>query len=202
MNSTTITLQELTSLSCSKLPSKGITNQPRTAGSTFSTFTKHNYPLYKNPWYFDGNNGINNEEYSPKVLSGTFLGQDFRNKATWWGLNQWGIDSSSDIYKPLAYLAVMSFGFDNIKPLCRTGHYPPFDGYRFDHLSSFCNFTHSAISVNLPKSYILLIGAILWRMKESGLLEYEGIKRTKNDPSTEVKPGWNSYNVSDRKSVV
>ena len=155
-----------------------------------------NYPLYKNPWYYDSDYGITNEEYNKEVTNVKNLDPSYRNKATWWGLNQWGIDNTSDIYKPLAYLAVMSFGLDNITPLCRTGHYPPFDGVTFEHLSSFCNFTHSAISVNLPKSYILLIGAILWRMKESGLLEYEQIKKTKNNDSNNKRPGWNFYDKS------
>jgi hypothetical protein len=151
-----------------------------------------NYPLYKNPWYWNSESGHGNVEKNFLLGASTYR----RNYATWWGLNQWGIDDNKDVYKPLAYLAVMSFGFDNQVYSNKTGHFPPYDGDDFDDLSSFSNFTNTAISATLPKSYVLLIGAILWRMKESGYLEYEGIKRSKANPSDGVTPGWNSYNQS------
>lgn len=183
-----------------------------------------NYPLYKNAWnYADGGGGAGyiglDELFSVKSDGNSahnFIesdnGVDYRYKheidlntkrnwGTWWGLNQWGVDSASDYYKPLAYMAVMSLGFTHPTQEYMTGHFPPWDGNSDKDISSFSNFTSTAIVANLPKSYVLLIGAILWRMKETGLLRWdkdkngEGIK-PKRDQVNLSNKGWNSYNVS------
>ncbi len=177
-----------------------------------------NYPLYKNTWNysFGGDKGYIglDEVISTKdgkfVANGDNISKGYlnnidsntrRNWSTWWGLNQWGVDDASDYYLPLAYMAVMSFGFQHPKLEYMTGHFAPWDGNGDYDLSSFSNFTSTAIVANLPKSYVLLIGAILWRMKETNLLRWdknengEGILPKRNAINTDNK-GWNWLNAS------
>jgi len=177
-----------------------------------------NYPLYKNTWNysFGGDKGYIglDEVISTKdgkfVANGDNISKGYlnnidsntrRNWSTWWGLNQWGVDDASDYYLPLAYMAVMSFGFQHPKLEYMTGHFVPWDGNGDYDLSSFSNFTSTAIVANLPKSYVLLIGAILWRMKETNLLRWdknengEGILPKRNAINTDNK-GWNWLNAS------
>jgi len=181
-----------------------------------------NYPLWKNSWQYaesGGDNGTvaldelvsikagttadsfatykpNDSDVYPSYHNKAYSNQR-RNWSTWWGLNQWGVDNTNNIYKPLAYMAVMSFGFDNLKSEFRTGHFPPWDGNSDMDLSSFSNFTTSAIMAYPPKAYILLIGAILWRMKETNLLLWDGIIPTRDFPyEIDTNSGWNRLNKS------
>ena len=179
-----------------------------------------NYPLYKNSWQYSEGGGDDGVVALDELVSvkpgssnnfGTYKDKDTgvdkshhnhgytnqrRNWSTWWGLNQWGVDNSSEIYKPLAYLAVMSFGFDNLNSEYKTGHFPPWDGDSDKDLSSFSNFTYSAIMAWPPKSYILLVGAMLWRMKEANLLLWDGITPTKDFTYDNKNKGWNKLNES------
>ena len=164
-----------------------------------------NYPLYKNAWNWSkagGNSYIGLDETIktsnlnlPESYSSNIYKNTKRNWGTWWGINQWGVDNNTDYYKPLAYIAVMSFGFRNQNTNYRSGHFLPWDGEGDYDLSSFSNFTHTAIVANLPKSYVLLIGALLWRMKESGLLRWDDIKPKRNTIDSNNK-GWNTFDKS------
>jgi len=180
-----------------------------------------NYPLWKNSWnYSEGGESTGVVALDEIVLIKAGSGNNFgkyissddsnvfksyhnhgysnqrKNWSTWWGLNQWGTDSSSDIYKPLAYMTIMSLGFDNLKSEYRTGHFPPWDGESDEDLSSFSNFTYSAIMAYPPKAYVLLIGAMLWRMKESGLLWWDDIKPSKTFTFDGENKGWNKFSKS------
>ena len=131
-----------------------------------------------------------------------------RNFATWWGMNQYYRDDkdidSNKYLLPLAYLTVMSFGFyapnpnftdlvnvDNDSVSTWTGHFPPFDGNKPTSVSSFSNFTHSHVVAETPKSWLLLLGSILWRAKEGGVLNnsYDNLQPTHTE-------GWNKENLS------
>jgi hypothetical protein len=129
------------------------------------------------------------------INDGNLLTQDtltngFRNFATWWGANSYYKNQKDEregkYYLPLAYLAVMSFGYEpigynNEKPVKnKTGHHIPFDGNTFTAQGAFSNFTNQHIVVEPPKSWLLLLGAILWRAKEGFLLDtdYDNIEKT------------------------
>lgn len=121
-----------------------------------------------------------------------------RNFATWWGLNQYYTDkqdvNSNKYLLPLAYLTVMSFGYESWKGNLGqwTGHFPPFDGTSSTSTSSFSNFTHSHVVAEPPKSWLLLLGSILWRAKEGGLLK----NQYDNNLNYTNPGGWNRNNLS------
>ena len=179
-----------------------------------------NYPPYKNPWYGLENYILHDEVVSFNLESKTidfddpseFLKNDAtnitRNFATWWGMNQYYRDdediNSNKYLLPLAYLTVMSFGFYTPDPkdteeikvdeksLSKwTGHFPPFDGNNPTSVSSFSNFTHSHVVAETPKSWLLLLGSILWRAKEGGVLNnsYDNLQPTHTE-------GWNEEDLS------
>ena len=168
-----------------------------------------NYPPYKNPYYASYSNIIHDENIGYGGSVGWTAGEGrekkgtnnnvnnfTRNCATWWGLNQYYTDSNS-INKnyhllPLAYLTVMSYGYESAKghPTQYTGHHIPYDGNQFIESSSFTNFTHTHVAAQPPKSWILLLGSILWRAKEGHLLINEEI-----EPTFYYK-GWNRTETS------
>jgi len=170
-----------------------------------------NYPPYKNPLHgvstligMDEIVNINiqtkkhsKNDYTTELINlENGFGNTTRNFATWWGLNQYYTNkqdvSSNKYLLPLAYLTVMSFGFDSTYNLRqKTGHYIPFDGLKSTSTSSFSNFTHSHVVAEPPKSWLLLLGSILWRAKEGGLLnnQYDNLKYTNTG-------GWNSNDLS------
>lgn len=128
----------------------------------------------------------------------------FRNFATWWGVNSYyGTGSVNDLtqkryHLPLAYLAVCSFGydppqFDDDYENQKTGHHIPFDGEAFWQENSFTNFTNHHVVVEPPKSWLLLLGAILWRAKEGQLLETTNYD---NIPPQYTFKGWNHAGIS------
>lgn len=181
-----------------------------------------NYPPYKCPmlatYTWIANSEVVSMELSrPTSLStindGNPLTQDtltngFRNFATWWGANSYyknqKDERESKYYLPLAYLAVMSFGYEpigynNEKPVKnKTGHHIPFDGNAFTAQGAFSNFTNQHIVVEPPKSWLLLLGAILWRAKEGFLLDtdYDNIEKTYQ------YKGWNHAEQSKGATTV
>jgi hypothetical protein len=180
-----------------------------------------NYPPYKNPWYGLEKYILHDEVVSFNLESkkidfdepSEFLKNHpddniTRNFATWWGMNQYYRDdediNNNKYLLPLAYLTVMSFGFyapepnftdlvdvDNDSVSRWTGHFPPFDGNNPTSVSSFSNFTHSHVVVETPKSWLLLLGSILWRAKEGGVLNnsYDNLQPTHAE-------GWNKEDLS------
>ena len=176
-----------------------------------------NYPMYKCPLISAHENYAAREEVAGWDPNGGALSSTdevqygiwpkhniYRNQTTWWGINQWGVKTDpqnntqgfkapgwndKNWLKPLAYIFVMSLGIDlynNTK--VKLGHFPPFDGGSWDQLSSFSTFTHYG-KFDIPRSYALLIGAVLWRAKEGYALQWDGI-----DPSNNDYKGWNRYN--------
>ena len=130
-----------------------------------------------------------------------------RNFATWWGINSWGTKEGNvddeDYVLPLAYIMILSMGFDNVGNYDKAGsfttnmmlgHYFPNDGANFKQQSPFSVFSQHPGIFNLPRSFILLVGAILWRAKEGGILRWEEL-----NPKRPFK-GWNS-NSPDGQSV-
>jgi len=169
-----------------------------------------NYPPYKNPWYGLENYILHDEavgvDMKTHKLTTKYSETDkkflndatniTRNFATWWGMNQYYRDDkdidSNKYLLPLAYLTVMSFGYeDDFKQSRTTGHFPPFDGNKPTSVSSFSNFTHSHVVAETPKSWLLLLGSILWRAKEGGVLNnsYDNLQPTHTE-------GWNKENLS------
>jgi hypothetical protein len=180
-----------------------------------------NYPRFKNPYYGLFTYVSNGESIlkSPDRIANKSESQNdngpggagskesnnggknySRNYATWWGMNQYYTDESSIGDKkyllPLAYLTVMSLGLDSPISNSRSGHFPPFDGTDFTQLSSFSNFTHTHVTATPTKSWLLLIGAILWRMKEGGMLRWKGEELVPEKSFL----GWNGP-VSNQSSV-
>lgn len=191
-----------------------------------------NYPPYKCPMHatytwITNNEIVLMESTSSKPLTvknpprGTgdpknddTLTNGFRNFATWWGANSYyktpQDESGKKYYLPLAYLAVMSFGYEpnsynnELAAKNKTGHHIPFDGNVFTAQGAFSNFTNQHIVVEPPKSWLLLLGAILWRAKEGFLLDtdYDSNLLTK----THQYKGWNhaeqSRNLFDSPTAV
>ena len=176
-----------------------------------------NYPPYKCPilatytWMastevvgikLDGLRVVSNGDQ--RTVDG--LGNQFRNFATWWGINSYYGAEGNDrdlIEKkynyPLAYLFVMSLGYDPIqmndgKSKQKCGHHIPFDGENFIQENSFTNFTNQHIVVETPKSWLLLLGAVLWRAKEGHLLDTSYDNNI--EPQYKYK-GWNFGNISN-----
>ena len=175
-----------------------------------------NYPMYKCPLLSTAENYINREEVcgwdpdSKSITKDGFSGlradqNIYRNSATWWGINQWGVKqdpqnaqgfkgpgwNDQNWLKPLAYIFVLSLGIDlPNSSYNKLGHFPPFDGGEWNQLSSFSTFSHFG-QFKIPRSYALLIGGILWRAKEGYALQWDGI----NPSNTDYK-GWNRYNKS------
>lgn len=179
-----------------------------------------NYPSYKNPviatYTQISGDEIVNVSYDTNELSADFGGVNYkepwkpgtqddgkynytRNNGTWWGLNSYystnAEQSAGKWTLPLAYLQVMSYGFENtsVENLSqKTGHHIPHDGFRFGREGSFSNFGSTHVVVEAPKSYLLLLGAILWRAKEGGILNttnFDEIAPTHNFR------GWNKKNA-------
>jgi len=140
-----------------------------------------------------------------------------RNFDTWWGLNQYTVkrfdpnnpDAAGgqfdktyrnygklkDQIKPLAYLFIMSQGLND--PNDSFGYFPPYDGISFNHIGCFSSFGSSTCMADVPKSWVLVIGAILWRAKESGNLNWYLSSNNDNiEPSKALPNGWNNANKS------
>ena len=122
-----------------------------------------------------------------------------RNNATWWGVNSWGVNTkekgafttvTDDYVLPLAYIFILSLGFDNInKKHMSLGHYYPNDGSKFEEQSPFSVFSYHSGIFDMPRSFVLLIGAILWRAREGGVLKWDEINPTVGGQFD----GWNVH---------
>ena len=144
-------------------------------------------------------NGLEGPENADERWANNYYYNYTRNFATWWGINSWGTKQGNvddeDYVLPLAYIMILSMGFDlYTQKDMMLGHYFPNDGANFKQQSPFSVFSQHPGIFNLPRSFILLVGAILWRAKEGGTLRWDGL-----DPKRPFK-GWNS-NSLDGQSV-